>query len=240
MRSDLFNESREVEPTSNFTLQNSKMLKCVLGPEVLARQGAMVAYQGNVQFDHEGAGLKRYVKQWATGEKLPLMRCAGQGDVFFADKARDVTILYLENDGITLNGPNVLAFDATLQWDVEMIQGMAGIGAQGLFNIEIKGTGWVAVTSAGTPLVLEVSPYSEIHVDSDAIVAWSLGLRPEISTTLNWQAILGRGSGEMWNMYFRGGQGFVVVQPAEAPARPPDEQNSPLGRNPGLLGRLDI
>jgi uncharacterized protein (AIM24 family) len=217
VRSDLFNESREVEATSNFTLQNSKMLKCVLGPDVLARQGAMVAFQGDVKFDHEGAGLSRYVKQWATGESIPLMRCSGHGDVFLAEQARDVTIVYLENDGITLNGRNVLAFDTSLQWDIKMVQGMAGIGAQGLFNIVVQGTGWIAMTSTGTPLVIDVHPASQTFVDAQAAVAWTTSLRTSVSASVTLGSIIGRGSGELWKMRFEGQGGMVVVQPTEPP-----------------------
>jgi uncharacterized protein (AIM24 family) len=228
MRSDLFTESREVEATSNFTLQNSKLLKCVLGPEVLARQGAMVAYQGDVKFDHQGAGLARFVKQWASGESVPLMRCMGQGEVFIADRARDVTILYLENDGITMNSPNVLAFDASLQWDIKMVQGMAGMGAHGLFNVVVQGTGWIALTSTGTPLVLDINPSSQTYADADAVVAWSTNLRTSVSAAVTLGSMFGRGSGELWNMRFEGPNGFVVVQPAEE-VPPPAEQQSPMG-----------
>jgi uncharacterized protein (AIM24 family) len=230
MRSDLFTEATEVEATSNFTLQNTKLLKCVLGTDVLARQGAMVAYQGDVRFDFEGAGLARYVKQWATGESIPLMRCTGQGDVFFADQARDVTIVYLNNDGITLNGRNVLAFDAALSWDIRMMHGVAGIGAHGIFNIVLQGTGWVAMTCTGTPLVFDVNPSSQIFVDSDAAVAWSTSLRTSFSSSVTFGSLLGRGSGELWQMRFEGHEGFVVVQPSEAPP-PPDHQagHGPLG-----------
>ena len=228
MRSDLFTESAEVEATSNFTLQNHKLLKVVLGPDVLARQGAMVAYQGDVRFDHEGAGLARYVKQWATGESLPLMRCSGNGDVFFADHARDVTILYLDNDGITMNGRNVLAFDTSLQWDVQMLQGLAGIGSQGLFNVVVRGTGWVALTSTGTPLVVEVNPSSQTFVDAQAAVAWTTGLRTSVSASVTLGSIIGRGSGELWKMRFEGTGGFVVVQPAEPPVVPTEQQHGGL------------
>ena len=228
MRSDLFSESAEVEATSNFTLQNHKMLKVVLGPEVLARQGAMVAFQGDVRFDHEGAGLARYVKQWATGEQLPLMRCSGNGDVFFADRARDVTILYLDNDGITMNGRNVLAFDTSLQWDVQMLQGLAGMGSQGLFNVVVRGTGWVALTSTGTPLVVEVNPSSQTFVDAQAAVAWTTGLRTSGSASVTLGSIIGRGSGELWKMRFEGAGGFVVVQPAEPPIGPTEQQHGGL------------
>jgi uncharacterized protein (AIM24 family) len=220
VRSDLFDQSAEVEATSSFTLQNAKMLKVVLGPDVLARQGAMVAYQGDVRFDHEGAGLSRYVKQWATGESLPLMRCSGSGDVFLAERARDVTILYLDDDGITMNGRNVLAFDSSLQWDVQMVQGLAGIGSQGLFNVVVRGTGWIALTSTGTPLVIDVGPSSQTFVDAQAAVAWSSGLRTSVSASVTLGAIIGRGSGELWKMRFEGAGGFVVVQPSEPPIAP--------------------
>jgi uncharacterized protein (AIM24 family) len=228
MRGDLFTEAREVEPTSNFTLQNHKLLKCVLGPDVLARQGAMVAFQGDVRFDHEGAGMARYVKQWATGESIPLMRCSGQGDVFFADKARDVAIVYLDNDGITMNGRNVLAFDASLQWDVQRLQGMAGIGSQGLFNVVVRGTGWIALTSTGAPLVLEIGPSSQTFVDAQAAVAWTTGLRTSVSASVTLGSLIGRGSGELWKMRFEGQGGFVVVQPTEPPPVLADQ------RGPGL------
>jgi uncharacterized protein (AIM24 family) len=228
VRSDLFTESREVEATSNFTLQNHKMLKCVLGPDVLARQGAMVAYQGDVHFDHQGAGLARYVKQWATGESIPLMRCSGHGEVFFAHRARDVTILYLDNDGVTLGGHNVLAFDASLSWDVKMLHGIAGIGSQGLFNIVVQGTGWVAVTSTGTPLVIEVHPASQTFVDAQSAVAWTTSLRTSVSASVTLGSLIGRGSGELWKMRFEGQHGFVVVQPTEPPLIAPEARGGGL------------
>ena len=39
-------------------LQNGKMLKIALHGEMMVRQGAMVAYQGNIQF--QGAGRRRH------------------------------------------------------------------------------------------------------------------------------------------------------------------------------------
>jgi len=46
----------EVQTNERFSLQNGKMLKAVLGPQsgmtdFFARKGAMVAYQGAVNFD---------------------------------------------------------------------------------------------------------------------------------------------------------------------------------------------
>ena len=60
MRSDLFAaEHNEVQTQERFALQSKKMLKVTLGPDILSAKGAMVAYQGQVQFHHEGSGSLR-------------------------------------------------------------------------------------------------------------------------------------------------------------------------------------
>ena len=55
------------------------MLRVSLGPDVLALKGAMVAYQGQVRFDHEKAGsVGRMLKKMATSEDMPLMRVSSR------------------------------------------------------------------------------------------------------------------------------------------------------------------
>ncbi len=97
----------EAKPISN---QNAKLLRVRLGEPFLARQGSMVAYQGNVDFAFEGGGAAKFLKKALTGEGLPLMRCSGQGDVFLAERAFDVHLLNLNNAGLSISGKNVLAF----------------------------------------------------------------------------------------------------------------------------------
>ena len=45
----------------------------------MAKNGAMVAYQGEVRFEHRGGGLGRFLKKAATGESLRLMQAEGTG-----------------------------------------------------------------------------------------------------------------------------------------------------------------
>ena len=73
---------KEAKPIAN---QNAKLLRVRLGEPFMARQGSMVAYQGNVDFAFEGGGASKFLKKALTGEGLPLMRCTGQGDVFLAE-----------------------------------------------------------------------------------------------------------------------------------------------------------
>ena len=114
----------EVETGEAFTLQNPRLLKVELSEtSVMARNGAMVAYQGEVRFEHKGGGLGRVLKKAATGESLRLMKAEGTGEVFLAHQAMLVHVLRLGNDSITVNGENILAFDTEIEWDVTRVKG---------------------------------------------------------------------------------------------------------------------
>jgi len=132
--------------------------------------------------------------------------------VFFARSAEDVFFIQLEGDGLSINGRNLLAFDATLQWDVHRVQG-AGMMAGGMFNTLIQGHGVVAVTSDGPPMILDCSQ-QPTYVDIQAAVAWSSSLTPQVVSSMNMRSMLRGGSGEAFQYAFHG-PGFVVVQPSE-------------------------
>ena len=88
MKSDIFANAESTQ-TEAFTLQNSKMLKVRIGLDgtpdtIIARQGAMIAYQGQATFDRQGAGgLSKMMKQALSGEGVAAMRVSGQAEVFF-------------------------------------------------------------------------------------------------------------------------------------------------------------
>lgn len=47
----------------------------------------MVAYQGDVRFEHGGGGIGRFFKKAVTGEGAQLMTAAGTGEIFLALQA---------------------------------------------------------------------------------------------------------------------------------------------------------
>ncbi|MCB0932914.1 MAG: AIM24 family protein [Mycobacterium sp.] len=200
---------KEAQPIAN---QNSKMLRVRLGEPFMARQGAMVAYQGNVEFSFEGGGASRFIKKALTGEGLPLMRCQGQGDVFLAERAFDVHLLQLKGAGLSISGKNVLAFSSSLEWNIERVRG-GSIATGGLFNTTLRGTGWVALTTDGPPVVLNAAE-APTFADTNAVVAWSSNLQTQLKTSFTAGALIGRGSGEAIQVSFYG-NGFVIVQPSE-------------------------
>lgn len=185
------------------------------GKEVYARQGSMAAYQGDVDFEFHGGGVGRMFKKIVTGENLSLMKCVGNGDVFLASNGSEVHIVDLENEEISIKSHNLLAFEGSLEWDVKLIRaGVMGLVAGGLFNVTLKGSGLAAVSTWGTPVVLQVD--QPTYVDVGCVIAWSTSLKVDIKSTLKAGALIGRGTGEAFQMAFEG-QGFVVVQPGEGP-----------------------
>jgi uncharacterized protein (AIM24 family) len=230
MKSELFAQSNlEVSGAQRFALQNPQLLRVSLGPEVLAVKGAMVAYQGQIAFHHEKAGgMGKLLKKVLTSEDMPLMRVSGQGEVFFANEAGYVHLLDLDGDGISVSGGNLLAFDASLTWDINRVKG-AGIMAGGLFNTTIRGQGTLALCTVGQPVVLDCSS-QPTYVDVESAVAWSADLVPQVVSSMNMKSMLRGGSGEAFQYAFHG-PGFVVVQPYEWRA---EAQQSGRGGGGGL------
>jgi uncharacterized protein (AIM24 family) len=181
------------------------------------RMGKMISYRGEISFKREGMlehGLGKALKKKFTGEGSSLMKAEGKGKVYVADFAKKISVLELTDDTIFVNGNDLLAFDPTLSWDIKMMKRMSSMMAGGLFNVEVSGSGMVAITSHGTPMTLEVTADNPIFTDPNATVAWSGDLETSFKTDVSLGTFFGRGSGESIQMKFEG-EGFVVVQPFE-------------------------
>jgi uncharacterized protein (AIM24 family) len=218
MRSALFDANVEVEDGGAMTLQNRRLLKVALDGEVLARQGAMVAYQGEVEFAYEGSGgMKRLLKKALTGEGVPLMRCRGTGDLFLAHHGDELHLIDLDGDSMTVNGANVLAFEPGLTWDIRKVEGATVLSGD-VFDMVFTGTGRIALAALGTPVVLDAGE-APTFADIQAAIAWSSSLKTRLVRTARAGALVGRGSGEAFQLAFEG-EGLVVVQASEGPFVP--------------------
>ena len=109
MRSPIFDADHlPVRSQERYALQNSRMVRVGLGPDVLASKGAMVGYTGQLQFNSEKTGsMAKLAKKIVTSEDVSLMRVSGQGEVYFASDAGYVFLVELENEGISLNSRNL-------------------------------------------------------------------------------------------------------------------------------------
>jgi uncharacterized protein (AIM24 family) len=229
---------QETKSQDAFALQNSKLLKVSLNQiTIQAKLGSMVAYQGDVRFEHAGSGgLNKFIKKAVTGEGTKLMKMEGTGEVFLAHQAQDIHLIKLENDQITCNGSNVLAFDAGIEWDIKRLEGagaMSGALAGGLYNMALSGSGWVAVMSDGPPVLLSTAD-APTFCDPQAAITWSSNLQTHMKADVNMKSLIGKGSGESLQIGFVGA-GWVLVQPSEGQVTGAVNGS---GGGGGLLGNL--
>ena len=226
-------EFRETESADSFSLQNPRLLKVELTDvTVQAKMGTMVAYQGEVKFERAGTGgMSRLMKKVATGEGVDLRKVSGTGEVFLAFHAQEVHLVKLADDKITVNSSNLLAFEDGIDWDIRKVEGASGVLAGGLFNLELSGTGWVALLSDGPPMLIELKG-DTAFTDPQAAITWSSGVRTAVKTDVNLKTLIGRASGETLQMEFSG-NGWVLVQPSEGMPVAPGSRGGGLGN---LLG----
>ncbi|MFD0145580.1 MULTISPECIES: AIM24 family protein [unclassified Streptomyces] len=216
MKSDLF-AGENLAETATFpgmTLQNAKCVKYAVNGEMQARQGSMIAFRGNLQFERKGQGIGGMLKRAVTGEGLALMAVRGQGEAWFAHEAQNCFIVDIEqNDAFTVNGRNVLCFDSTLSYEIKTVKG-AGMTGGGLFNSVFTGYGKIALICEGNPIVIPVTPQYPVFVDTDAVVGWSHQLQTSLHRSQSVGSMIRGGSGEAVQLKLEG-EGFVIVRPSE-------------------------
>jgi uncharacterized protein (AIM24 family) len=229
---------KETEGAGPFALQGSKMLKVKLSDETIqAKLGSMVAYQGDVKFEHAGSGgLRRMAKKAMTGEGAELMKISGTGEVFLADLAQEIELVKLDGESITVNGANLLAFDADIDWDIKRVEGVSGFMGGGLYNTHLSGSGYVALISDGPPVLLELDG-EDTFADPQAAITWSEGIKTSVKTDVNLKTFIGRGSGETVQMAFSG-NGWLLIQPSEGRVTSAAAGGSGTSSASGALGKL--
>ncbi|MFE9635952.1 AIM24 family protein [Streptomyces sp. NPDC006463] len=228
MQSALFAHA-EAQSQERYAVQNPQLLRVSLTghDDVLARKGAMVAYQGIIDFDGEYQSTNQRTARARTGEGLDLMRCSGQGTVYLANLAQYVHVVDVDQDGLTVDSSYVLAMDSTLHTEAIAVDSQYGISGSGKYQLNITGRGKVALMTSGQPLMMQVTPDKYVNADADAIVAWSTSLRVQMQAQTHSTGVWRRrgNTGEGWELSFLG-TGFALVQPSEV--LPP--QNAQLGQ----------
>ncbi|HEV7931551.1 MAG TPA: AIM24 family protein [Actinomadura sp.] len=200
-------------------MHGSRMLAVDLAGETIrALNGSMVAYDGQMTFRRQGMtggeGLRGAIRRRVAGEGITLMEVAGEGTVFLASEAAEVTLVELAGDTLYVESDSLLALDGRLQTGVQFV-GLRGIGTgQGLATTKVEGHGTVAILSDGPAITLEVGEETPLCVDPHAYVAHRGRLRQDVVTDVNWRTVLGQGSGESVQFRYQG-HGLVYVQPAE-------------------------
>ncbi|MGW0603854.1 AIM24 family protein [Streptomyces sp. NPDC002644] len=201
-----------------FRLQGSKVLAVEMtGDSVRAKNGSMVAYDGEMAFKKlsgGGEGLRGMVTRRLTGEQMTLMEVKGRGTCWFADRASEINLVDLRGETLYVESSNLLAADAGLRSGTTFTGLRGASQGNGLFTTTLEGHGRAALLSDGPAVVLRVSAQYPLSVDPGAYVAHQGNLRQTLQSGVTFRTFLGEGGGEAFQMRFEG-DGLVYVQPSE-------------------------
>ncbi|MFE7748906.1 AIM24 family protein [Streptomyces sp. NPDC057428] len=207
---------------------NSKMVEATVAPgqKMYSQRGAMLAYRGDVSFtpNIQGGqgGLGSMIGRRVANEAAPLMTVEGSGTVMFGHGGHHIQVINLAGDTLYVEADRLLAFDGTLQQGTMFMGSQGGVmgmvrgqvTGQGLFTTTLKGHGAVAVMAHGGVIELPITQGRPVHVDPQAYVAHHGSVTNKLSTALGWRDMVGRGSGEAFQLELSG-NGAVYVQASE-------------------------
>ncbi|GGW47130.1 AIM24 family protein [Streptomyces xantholiticus] len=203
---------------ATFRLQGSKVLAVdMTGDAVKAKNGSMVAYDGQMAFKKMtggGEGIRGMVTRRLTGEQMTMMEVKGQGTCYFADRASEISLVQLHGDKLYVESSNLLCADGGLRTGTTFTGLRGGASGNGLFTTTVEGTGQAAIMSDGTAVVLRVTPQYPLSVDPGAYIAHQGNLRQDLQSGVTFRTFLGEGGGEAFQIRFEG-DGVVYVQPSE-------------------------
>ncbi|MFF8608352.1 AIM24 family protein [Streptomyces sp. NPDC015346] len=203
---------------ATFRLQGSKVLAVdMTGDWVKAKNGSMVAYDGQMAFKKMsggGEGLRGMVTRRLTGEQMEMMEVRGQGTCWFADRASEINLVSLHGDKLYVEASNLLCADAGLRTGTTFTGLRGGATGNGLFTTTLEGTGQAALMSDGPAVVLRVTPQYPLSVDPGAYIAHQGNLQQSFQSGVTFRTFLGEGGGEAFQIRFEG-DGLVYVQPSE-------------------------
>ncbi|MFE9172729.1 AIM24 family protein [Streptomyces kebangsaanensis] len=201
-----------------FRLQGSRVLAVdMTGDAVKAKNGSMVAYDGQMSFKRltgGGEGLRGMVTRRLTGEQMTVMEVRGQGTCWFADRASEINLVRLAGEKLYVESSNLLVTEAGLRTGTTFTGLRGASQGNGLFTTTVEGHGQVAVMSDGPAVVLRVSPQYPLVVDPGAYVAHQGNVRQSFQSGVTFRTFLGEGGGEAFQIRFEG-DGLVYVQPSE-------------------------
>ncbi|WP_037606922.1 AIM24 family protein [Streptacidiphilus rugosus] len=203
---------------AQFRMQGSRVLAVdLVGDSVKARNGSMVAYDGQMTFKRMtggGEGLRGLVTRRITGEKMTVMEVQGNGTCWFAERATEINLVRLNGERLHVEASNLLCTEATLRTGTEFTGLRGASEGNGMFTTKVEGHGWAAITSDGPAVILRVMPGLPLRVDPGAYVAHTGSLRQSFRTDVTWRALVGETGGESFQIEFEG-EGLVYVQPSE-------------------------
>lgn len=145
--------------------------------QIAAEAGAMVSMSANMDLHSEmKGGIFGALKRAVGGESAfvsTFTAKGGPGEVCFAPGAPgDVAGIEMNNQTFMVQSSSYLAGDIDLQVDTKFGGAKSWLGGEGLFVLQITGTGLLLVSSFGAIHRRVLRPGEQYVVDTGHLVAW--------------------------------------------------------------------
>jgi uncharacterized protein (TIGR00266 family) len=149
---------------------------------ILAEAGAMVSMSANVELQSQmKGGLMGALKRAVGGESAfvsTFTARGGAGEVSFAPGAPgDIAAIELSNQTFMVQSSSYLAGDASLTVDTKWGGAKTFFGGEGLFVMQVSGTGLLLLTSFGAIHRKQLRAGERYVVDTGHLVAWESSLQ---------------------------------------------------------------
>ncbi|MGE3466222.1 MAG: TIGR00266 family protein [Pyrinomonadaceae bacterium] len=144
---------------------------------IAAEAGAMVSMSANVDLHSElKGGVFGALKRAVGGESAfvsTFTAKGGPGEVTFAPGAPgDVAGIEMQNQNFMVQSSSYLAGDMSLTVDTKFGGAKSFFGGEGLFVLQVSGTGLLLVSSFGSIHRRTLQPGEQYVVDTGHLVAW--------------------------------------------------------------------
>lgn len=153
------------------------IVKLEAGQSIQAEAGAMVSMSGNVELQSEmKGGLMGALKRAVGGESAFISTFTARGaagEVTLAPASPgDVAAVELRNQVFYVQSSSYLAGDGSLVVDTRWGGARTFFGGEGLFVLQVQGTGLLLVSSFGAIHQRRLAPGERYVVDTGHLVAW--------------------------------------------------------------------
>jgi uncharacterized protein (TIGR00266 family) len=191
-------------------------VKLQAGQSIHAEAGAMVAMSGNVDLQSQlKGGLMGALKRAVGGETAfvsTFTAQAGPGEVCFAPGAPgDIAAIELNNQTFFVQSSSYLAGDTSLTVDTRWGGARSFFGGEGLFVLQIQGSGLLLVSSFGSIHRKRLIYGERYVVDTGHLVAWEGHMQYELrkASSAGWFRSMVSGEGIVAEF---AGPGEILIQ----------------------------
>ena len=203
----------EIQHGSAFSLA---VLNLEAEQSIQAEAGAMVSMSGNVELQSQmKGGLMGALKRAVGGESAFVSTFTarrGPGEVTLAPSTPgDIAALEMRNQHFFVQSSSYLAGDTSLQVDTRWGGAKSFFGGEGLFVLQVNGTGLLLVSSFGAIHRKSLAPGERYVVDTGHLVAWEGHMPYELrkASSAGWFRSLISGEGIVAEF---SGPGEILIQ----------------------------